>query len=279
MRKIRLLGIATLFLVWCVNAQTLPQVILTEVYGGGGNSGAVYNQDFVELYNPGADAVALTGWSLQYYTSTGTTPSKSIEFSTDVQILPYQHFLLAASGGEIGAPLPGKDMEAIASLSLSAGKVVLFKTVDKQTLTTIDALVSNVSYVDIIPYGKAAVPVLGTALDKDCSSILSASRKKDSAGKYIYSSNIGSDFELVTPNPVYSGLKTRLDLIQNLAIVRNNKLVLNLSSEVNVQVVGVSGQVAYSENMSAGSHILNLNSGVYVCKIGSFIQKIIIFEN
>ncbi|MCL1841495.1 MAG: lamin tail domain-containing protein, partial [Propionibacteriaceae bacterium] len=41
-------------------------VIINEVYGGGGNSGAAFNQDFIELYNPTDAAIDLSGWSLQY---------------------------------------------------------------------------------------------------------------------------------------------------------------------------------------------------------------------
>ena len=34
-------------------------LVISEVYGGGGNSGAVLNADFVELYNPTGAAVQL----------------------------------------------------------------------------------------------------------------------------------------------------------------------------------------------------------------------------
>ena len=47
-------------------------VVLHEVYGGGGNSGAPFNRDFVELSNPGAAPVDLTGWTVQYASATGT---------------------------------------------------------------------------------------------------------------------------------------------------------------------------------------------------------------
>src|ERR1700684_3298194 len=41
-------------------------VVLNEVYGGGGNSGATLTNDFIELANAGSGAVALDGWSVQY---------------------------------------------------------------------------------------------------------------------------------------------------------------------------------------------------------------------
>ena len=47
-------------------------VVINEVYGGGGNSGATFRRDFVELQNRGAVEVMLDGWSVQYHSATGT---------------------------------------------------------------------------------------------------------------------------------------------------------------------------------------------------------------
>jgi hypothetical protein len=41
-------------------------VVITEVYGGGGNSGAPYTNDFIELTNNSSSPVDVTGWSIQY---------------------------------------------------------------------------------------------------------------------------------------------------------------------------------------------------------------------
>ena len=45
-------------------------LMITEVYPGGGNSGATYNADFVELYNASDAPISLAGKSLQYRAST-----------------------------------------------------------------------------------------------------------------------------------------------------------------------------------------------------------------
>ena len=50
-----------------------PDVVVSQVYGGGGNSGATYTNDFVELYNRGTEPVDLSGWSVQYASAAGTT--------------------------------------------------------------------------------------------------------------------------------------------------------------------------------------------------------------
>ncbi|MCB0159237.1 MAG: lamin tail domain-containing protein, partial [Caldilineaceae bacterium] len=51
-------------------AQT-DAVVISQIYGGGGNSGATFTHDFVELFNPGPDPVVLTGWSVQYAKADG----------------------------------------------------------------------------------------------------------------------------------------------------------------------------------------------------------------
>ena len=50
-----------------------PDIVISQVYGGGGNSGAFYRNDFIELFNRGATSVNVTGWTVQYAATTGTT--------------------------------------------------------------------------------------------------------------------------------------------------------------------------------------------------------------
>src|SRR5215471_17205091 len=47
-------------------------IVISQVYGGGGNSGAQFQNDFVELFNRGSAPVSVAGWSLQYASATGT---------------------------------------------------------------------------------------------------------------------------------------------------------------------------------------------------------------
>ncbi|MGV7841173.1 lamin tail domain-containing protein, partial [Mycobacterium kansasii] len=48
------------------------QVVISQVYGGGGNSGASYTHDFIELFNPTGSPVDLTGWKVRYASAAGT---------------------------------------------------------------------------------------------------------------------------------------------------------------------------------------------------------------
>ena len=50
-----------------------PDIVISQVYGGGGNAGATLKNDFIELYNRGTESVPVTGWSVQYAAAGGTS--------------------------------------------------------------------------------------------------------------------------------------------------------------------------------------------------------------
>src|SRR5665647_1487737 len=52
-------------------------VVISEVYGGGGNSNAIWKNDFVELYNRSDADVDVSGWAVQYYSAAGTTATNT----------------------------------------------------------------------------------------------------------------------------------------------------------------------------------------------------------
>src|SRR5689334_21077525 len=50
---------------------TGTDIVIKEVYGAGGNGGAVLNADFVELFNPAGSAKSLDGLTIQYRSAAG----------------------------------------------------------------------------------------------------------------------------------------------------------------------------------------------------------------
>lgn len=101
-------------------------IVISQVYGGGGNAGALYTHDFVELFNRGATSVSLSGMSVQYASATGTG-----NFGTNpVTILagnlaPGQYYLVQLAGGFSGVALPIPDATGTANMSATAGKAAL----------------------------------------------------------------------------------------------------------------------------------------------------------
>src|SRR5215207_5413082 len=100
-----------------------PDVMISQVYGGGGNTGATYTNDFIELRNSGSAPVDLTGWSVQYASAAGT--SWQVTQLTG-SIAPGAHFLVREAAGATGTtPLPIPDATGSIAMSSSAGKVAL----------------------------------------------------------------------------------------------------------------------------------------------------------
>src|SRR5262249_11187003 len=104
-----------------------PQIVISQVYGGGGNSGAPLNNDFVELFNRSASSVTLSNWSVQYASASGTGNFAANPVTTlNVTLAPGQYLLVRmASGGAAGAALPAPDVSGTVNMSATGGKVAL----------------------------------------------------------------------------------------------------------------------------------------------------------
>ena len=97
------------------SAQALSaDIVISQVYGGGGNSGGVYTNDFVELFNRGTTTVSLSGWSIQYTSATGTGlfgSSTTLITPLSGSLAPGQYLLVQeAAGSNVIAPLPTPDI-------------------------------------------------------------------------------------------------------------------------------------------------------------------------
>ena len=44
---------------------TPSDLVISQVFGGGGNAGAPYKNDFIELHNRGATTISLAGYSVR----------------------------------------------------------------------------------------------------------------------------------------------------------------------------------------------------------------------
>jgi uncharacterized protein (TIGR03437 family) len=133
------------------------RVVITQVYGGGGNTGAAFRNDFLEIRNTGDAAVDLTGWSVQY--TGATSNSWSVTNLTSVSLSPGQYYLIQeASGGTNGQNLPAADASGVINLAAGAGKVALVNT--RTALT--GACPVNSSIIDLVGYGSSANCFLGT---------------------------------------------------------------------------------------------------------------------
>ncbi len=104
-------------------------VVISQVYGGGGNVGAPYRNDYVELFNRGATTASLTGWSIQYASATGTGLFSANVTPLSGSLAPGQYYLVQlSSGGAAGSALPTPDAIGTTAMSATGGKVILAST-------------------------------------------------------------------------------------------------------------------------------------------------------
>ncbi len=118
-------------LIGKAHAEQADHVVISHYFGGGGNAGAPYNKDFIELYNPTDQPVSLEGWSVQYASATGTTWSVTPLAGT---IQSHGYYLIAEAGGATGAVLPTPDVSGSITMGGTGAKIALFK--DNTTAAT-----------------------------------------------------------------------------------------------------------------------------------------------
>ena len=142
-------------------------MVVSQVFAGGGNANAPYTNDFVELFNRGTATVDLSTWSIQYATGSGTT----------WQVTPLSgsvpaggHYLIQlASAAAIGASLPTPDATGTSNLAVSGGKVSLVHSATALTCGgSAGSCSADSSVVDLVGYGSAtdyeggaAAPAIG----------------------------------------------------------------------------------------------------------------------
>ncbi|WP_081323914.1 lamin tail domain-containing protein, partial [Xanthomonas translucens] len=131
------------------------QVVISQVYGGGGNSGATYKSDFVELHNNGNQAVSLAGWSLQYASAAGSSWQVTTLAGS---IAAGGYYLVKQADGSGGsAALPAPDATGTTAMSGTAGKLAL------SNATTALSGACPAGNVDFVGYGSSASCAEGSA--------------------------------------------------------------------------------------------------------------------
>jgi predicted extracellular nuclease len=166
--------------------------VISQVFGGGGNSGAPFRNDFIELFNAGTTAVSIAGWSVQYASAPAST--WSVTNLGAVSLMPGQYYLVQeASGGANGVALPSPDASASIALAATAGKVALVKT----TTPLSGTCPSHPNIVDLVGYGSSVSCFEGSAAAAPGNSTAVV---RANAG-CTDSANNANDFATSSPNP------------------------------------------------------------------------------
>ena len=139
------------------NALAAGNVVISQVYGGGGNSGATLRNDYIELFNRGTTPVNISGWAVQYASSAGNTWQLSVLSGT---LQPGQYYLVQEAQGTGGTvDLPTPDATGLPPIAMSATSAKVALTNNLIVLTcgqTVNNCFPNAAIEDFVGYGSTA---------------------------------------------------------------------------------------------------------------------------
>lgn len=292
-----------LFAIALVSSLSNAQVVISQFYGGGGNGGAIYTNDFVELFNRGTVAQNLSGWSVQYASATGS--SWAVTQLPNVTIEPGKYYLIQqAAGATAAAALPTPDLDAttcacsfsggatpaaIPGISMAGtnGKLILVNTIVAETTAT----PSGAQIIDKVGYG-SATNFEGTAATAPLSNSTAGLRNNNGCTD---TNDNAADFTVGTPAARNSATTTNTcslannqNTIAGLSVfpnpVKNGVFYINTdaNAERTVTVFDVLGkQVLNVTTSESAINVNNLTAGVYMVQIseeGNTATKKLVIE-
>ena len=183
----------------------LGDVVISQIYSGGGQPGSTYQHNYIELFNRSNEVIDITSWPITAASATGTY-NFSLAFvgSSGVYIGPGQHLLIQMGPVLIqmgpastnGAPLPvtpdftiSQNIELSGRLSFSRAGIFLSGACP--TLPHPDIM-------DYVGYGAASTCFEGAGPVANLSTTTAALRLSDGCTD---TNNNASDFVLGAPNP------------------------------------------------------------------------------
>jgi uncharacterized protein len=173
-----------------------PDIVVSQVYGGGGNSGATLKNDFIEIYNRGATTVSVDGWSVQYASAAGSTWQVT---ALSGQIPAGQHYLVKEAQGTAGTvDLPTPDATGAIPMSGTAGKVALVTNATALTAVCGADCDSAAGVRDYVGFGAAATDFEGAGPTATLSNTTAALRLANGSTD---TDNNAADFTTGAPNP------------------------------------------------------------------------------
>ncbi|WP_433892842.1 endonuclease/exonuclease/phosphatase family protein [Streptomyces sp. CA-111067] len=150
--------LATVVGVHAASATPSADGLIAEVYGGGGNSGATFTNDFVELANAGAAPLDLSAYSVQYLPGAPTASSKWQSTPLTGSLAGGGRYLVQEAAGTGGSSaLPAPDATGAINMSGTTGTIALVTGADPLTCVTAADCVGDPRVHDLVGYGTALV--------------------------------------------------------------------------------------------------------------------------
>lgn len=260
-----------------VKAEVATYIVISEIYGGGGNSGSTYKNDFIELYNPTNVDIDLTGWKIQYAAKAGNfSEQNNTELSGTIKANGY-YLIQEAKGSGGTIDLPTSDVIGNVAMSGSDCKVRL---IDEK---------SNV--IDLVGIGTAN-EAEGDKTAKGMSNSKSIQRKDNDGSENGVTNgwdtnNNEDDFYSKEPIPRNSQYSSEtIDLIslkvdENISLEIGENKVLSVSyepentSEKGIKFESLNEEIAI---VDADGNVTGIKEGETTIKVTSTIKENIFKE-
>lgn len=284
--KIKQLLIAAIFCVPLLFQSVLsmavsPHIRISQVYGGGGNAGAVYKNDFIELFNASSSPVSLAGWSVQYAAAASASWTVIPLSGTIDGGVHYLIQLAAGAGGTMA--LPAADLtDSSLNISASAGKVAIVTGT-----TPLNGLCPNDPAIqDLVGYG-SGVTCFETSTAPSPSNTKSILRMGDGCTD---TDNNAADFTLISPAPQNSfnslpqlcvgvGIDKQEEVLSPCIWNSNNILYIDFQSvngmTMTIELFDLPGRLLSREQWNAQQRFTK-DLSAYPC---SYIVVRVIYEN
>ena len=252
-----------------VSAETdaSSKLIINEVYGGGGKVSkdgtipAPFKYDFIELYNPTNEDLALDNFKLTYTNGSGKTV-QTYEFKEGHVIKANDYFLLRgeATLGNTGDKGFGDVFKADVYFDTPDAGIGMSDEKGNVELKKGETVIDAVSYGDPDTQKGEGTPITGITFDKSVKRIDFRDTNDNSA-----------DFEVVAPSPTMSGhIEGEVELIELLKIsdiktqadlAGKQVTVEGVVSAVNVKASADSSKLlAYIQDESSGIIAVGLDA-------------------
>ena len=184
---------ATVEIGGVASPESSPQIVVSQIFGGGGNTGAPFRNDFIEIFNRGTKPVDLAGWSVQYASATAST--WSVTPLTAVVLSPGQYYVIQeSSGGANGFLLNAPDATGTIAMAAASGKVALVRN----TTVLSGTCPNNANIIDLVGYGSTANCFTGSAPAAAASNTNALLRRANGCQDLR---NNATDFATGAPNP------------------------------------------------------------------------------
>ncbi len=274
-----------------------PNLVISQVYGGGNNSGAPLRNDFVEIYNRGTTTVdfAVTPYSIQY-AGVGSNFGSSQTNLTTGTVAPAKYFLIQEGGGTTnGVALPTPDATGSIAMGNTSGKVALVIGTTALAAATCpgDDLAqpfnpSNANLADFVGYGNSA-STTGHCYEGAGPAAAPSNTSADfrKAGGCVDTNDNASDFFTASPNPRNSGSPVGTCqpeiTINDVSVNEGNTGTVNATftvslSAASAQTVTVNFNTAEGTATLAGNDYQS-NSGMLTFNPGDLTKPITVLVN